>query len=848
MQFLFANNANTTLAGSINTTATALTVSSGAGSLFPSPTSGQGFAVTLVDAATGLLNEIMYCTSRTGDVLTVTRAQEGTSAQNWSAGDLVNNFVTAGTAQSFAQATSIQNNSYNYAADTGTANAYIVLLSPTQSAPVIGALIHFTAANANTGASTLTVDSETAYPILGIGLGALTGGEIQAGSFCIAEWNATLSSYVLLQATGGYQQINPLRGSGTIARQLQYKLAEAFSVEDVGGVADGQTDIYSNIVAAFAASKNIKLGNIGNSYGVRACTVTAGGNSYATAPTVTFSAAPAGGVTATGIALVTAGVVTAVLVTHPGSGYTTAPTISFTPTSGGTGAAATCSLAVVYSCKSQLAMGAHQSLDLNGAILNFSGATFGVDSVTIPQAGYGTGYVTAPTVTFSAPVSGVTATGHAVLTGTTVTNVIVDNPGSGYTTAPTITFTPTSGGTGAYAYAILQACITITPSNEYRSPSPVRNGYIVGSSNSLSYGGSGIKVASPYQNFPNLGISGCCAGVTYGANAYCVDFSYGYFTGNFIDVNADCFNVTSAGERLSFTGCTHGGSQHKNYTRFAEVSFYNCSWDYPINGGDYVLDNIQFNGGVPSGLLRIVGGHWESTKAAVGNTVPRVTNNGLLVLDGPYIWDDNSAGDLVLIANNGHIYARNVAGRWVDGFNFVITGTGTVSWCTPAEGTYNCSQRINEARAGVNNTGFRTGTIAGWSNTGVAGTTVSTSSPPAGSADYALLKSSGSGTDILSSSAMPIQPGAAVLIASVIRQNYNAFNTTWLIQFYDAAGTHLTGDISNSVSTVDGAWVLWQTGRQGIPAGAAYCISKFTLAADASQPTFGMTELVMTAF
>jgi hypothetical protein len=49
------------------------------------------------------VNEIMLCTSRTGDALTVERGQEGTTAAAWATGDFVDHFLTAGTAALFAQ-------------------------------------------------------------------------------------------------------------------------------------------------------------------------------------------------------------------------------------------------------------------------------------------------------------------------------------------------------------------------------------------------------------------------------------------------------------------------------------------------------------------------------------------------------------------------------------------------------------------------------------------------------------------------------------------------------------------------------------------------------------------------
>ena len=100
---LFANNAFSTLAGPIANTAIAVNLASGSGVLFPSPSAGQYFCLTLIDAATGLLNEITHCTSRSGDTLTIVRAQEGTTALNWAAGDLAQNLVTAGTMATLAQ-------------------------------------------------------------------------------------------------------------------------------------------------------------------------------------------------------------------------------------------------------------------------------------------------------------------------------------------------------------------------------------------------------------------------------------------------------------------------------------------------------------------------------------------------------------------------------------------------------------------------------------------------------------------------------------------------------------------------------------------------------------------------
>ena len=83
-QFLFANDASTTIAAPISTSATAVSLASGTGSEFPNPSAGQQFSGTFNDAATGLLTEIVYVTGITGNNVTaMVRAQEGTVAQNW---------------------------------------------------------------------------------------------------------------------------------------------------------------------------------------------------------------------------------------------------------------------------------------------------------------------------------------------------------------------------------------------------------------------------------------------------------------------------------------------------------------------------------------------------------------------------------------------------------------------------------------------------------------------------------------------------------------------------------------------------------------------------------------------
>lgn len=101
---LAANNAQTVLAAGISASATSITVNSGTGSLFPTPSAGVSFfKLTLIDAATGQLNEIVHVTARVGDTMTIVRGQEGTTSRAWSANDIAANMLTSGTLGLFAQ-------------------------------------------------------------------------------------------------------------------------------------------------------------------------------------------------------------------------------------------------------------------------------------------------------------------------------------------------------------------------------------------------------------------------------------------------------------------------------------------------------------------------------------------------------------------------------------------------------------------------------------------------------------------------------------------------------------------------------------------------------------------------
>ena len=94
MAIILANNATSKLSGSITAAATSIAVQSGEGAKFPSPVSPNWFPVTLIDADGNI--EICQCTARSGDILTVARGREGTTARAFSDGSRVSLRITKG--------------------------------------------------------------------------------------------------------------------------------------------------------------------------------------------------------------------------------------------------------------------------------------------------------------------------------------------------------------------------------------------------------------------------------------------------------------------------------------------------------------------------------------------------------------------------------------------------------------------------------------------------------------------------------------------------------------------------------------------------------------------------------
>lgn len=215
---LFANFATTTIAGSITNSATAVNLASGTGALFPNPGAGEYFVGTFVDAATGLIREIVWCTARTGDSLTIVRAQEGTTGLAWDTGAVFSILWTAGQCAAMLQSGAFQQQTANYAVDSGAANSLVISLTPApvSLADLIGAPVRVLVNNDNTGAATISVNGLAATAIENPNGTALSAAQVLADGIAEMFYDGTVFQLTSTTGPAGiYAPINSPAFTGT---------------------------------------------------------------------------------------------------------------------------------------------------------------------------------------------------------------------------------------------------------------------------------------------------------------------------------------------------------------------------------------------------------------------------------------------------------------------------------------------------------------------------------------------------------------------------------------------------------------------------------------------------------
>ena len=141
----------------------------------------------------------------------------------------------------------------------------------------------------------------------------------------------------------------------------------------------------------------------------------------------------------------------------------------------------------------------------------------------IYQFSAGVGYTVVPTVTISAPPSGVTATAHATLNSGNL-NYVVDDPGYGYTASPTVTLT---GGTYTTA-ATAKASLAITSTIDFEKNAEgntIQYCILEGNASAtkgIVYFGSGVTPGNTYGNGNNTIQNNIITGNGNGKPYYCV--------------------------------------------------------------------------------------------------------------------------------------------------------------------------------------------------------------------------------------------------------------------------------------------------------------------------------------
>lgn len=194
MSVVLTNNATTRLAAALSSGATTLTVTTGEGAKFPSPTGGDWFPLTILNGASAL--EIVRCTGRASDVLTIVRAREGTTALAFDIGDRVELRLTVGGLQGVIQDGGLMRIGSIAGANTitGTAPAPFAAYANAQK-------FDFVAVADNTGPVTINWNGVGAIALTKRGNTPLGYGDIKAGSVVSIVHDGT--QFQLVSGAGG---------------------------------------------------------------------------------------------------------------------------------------------------------------------------------------------------------------------------------------------------------------------------------------------------------------------------------------------------------------------------------------------------------------------------------------------------------------------------------------------------------------------------------------------------------------------------------------------------------------------------------------------------------------------
>ena len=241
---LYTNNAATYLAFGITNTATTMQVSANAGSLFPNPTGGDYFYVSLISLS-GPIIEIVKCTARSGDILTIERGQEGTSALYWNMGDNVQLRITAAGMNYIAGSTASTTLEQSF---TATQGQTLFTLTNFDYAPGTNNLAVFVNGSKQVSGTNYT---ETNVNTVTFTTGLNVGDVVEFLS------NLSVASGTIYATDINYNE----GATGAVTRTLESKLQESVSVLDFGADPTGTSDSTTAIQAALNTGRSVYFPN-----------------------------------------------------------------------------------------------------------------------------------------------------------------------------------------------------------------------------------------------------------------------------------------------------------------------------------------------------------------------------------------------------------------------------------------------------------------------------------------------------------------------------------------------------------------------------------------------------------
>ncbi len=275
----FGNNVVSSLAADITAGQTTIQVMPGTGAKFAgllsadyansSNTQKIYAKLTLTDAKETVF-EICHLTSVSNDILTVVRAQEGTTPKGWSLNDVIANFATRGSENVFVQIEQLQSGHYTSAVAGGTENALTLELPATYflngstdwtlRAPVI-----IYPAKTNTGPSTLQLT--LGGRVLGaFSLHKANNVELNAGDLisgvpfcCVLDASKTFFTVINPATAGNVRSVNGKGPDGNGNVQI--------SASDVGALTQSDGDaryvnIEGDIMLGDLSTPNLTAGTV----------------------------------------------------------------------------------------------------------------------------------------------------------------------------------------------------------------------------------------------------------------------------------------------------------------------------------------------------------------------------------------------------------------------------------------------------------------------------------------------------------------------------------------------------------------------------------------------------------